>query len=240
VGDGGRRARLRHRTIAEIKLHARRQLAEKGVAQISLRAIARQMGLSSPALYHYFSNYEALITALIVDASAAAAGALQSGQQGTAPAHYRTRLYRQAHAYRDWACANPHEYLLISGTPIPGYHAHAEKIGPSPDRPPRAFLSLLLEAQSAGCLDLPEVPAGKGGQLALLQARWQEAGGIVASIPLIYLALAGWTLLRGLLEAELYGSDPAVMAELFDLELVSYLQRLGISDAAEPGREAGE
>ncbi|MEU1516372.1 TetR/AcrR family transcriptional regulator [Streptomyces sp. NPDC005811] len=123
------RARYREQTRAEIKDIALRQLAEGGTGAVALTRIAKEVGLSGPALYRYFDSRDALLTDLIRDAYAdlaqavsAAAGALPTG---TAP---RIRLQTLAVAARSWAVAAPHRYLLIQGTPVPGYTAPADTL----------------------------------------------------------------------------------------------------------------
>ena len=113
-------ANLRER----IKETAWRQIAEKGAATLSLRAIARELGITAPAIYNYFPRRDDLVTALIVDAFTSFGQAQkESDQPGRSPAE---RLRILGMAYRDWAMKYPQRYHLIFGTPIPGYHAPAE------------------------------------------------------------------------------------------------------------------
>ncbi|MFI1167529.1 TetR/AcrR family transcriptional regulator [Streptomyces sp. NPDC020801] len=118
------RARYREQTRAEIKEIALRQLAEGGTAAVALARIAKEVGLSGPALYRYFDSRDALLTDLIRDAyadlGATVAAAARALPADTAP---RPRLRALAAAVRDWAVAQPHRYLLIEGTPVPGYTA---------------------------------------------------------------------------------------------------------------------
>lgn len=118
------RARYREQTRAEIKEIALRQLAEGGTAAVALARIAKEVGLSGPALYRYFDSRDALLTDLIRDAYAdlgsAVAAAARALPEDTAP---RARLRALAAAVRGWAVAQPHRYLLIEGTPVPGYTA---------------------------------------------------------------------------------------------------------------------
>ena len=62
-----RRDRVRAATVTEIKDTARRILVAEGPDGLSLRAIAREMGMTAPALYRYFPSREDLIGALIAD-----------------------------------------------------------------------------------------------------------------------------------------------------------------------------
>jgi AcrR family transcriptional regulator len=124
AGSLSPRARYREQTRAEIKEIALRQLAEGGTAAVALTRIAKEVGLSGPALYRYFDSRDALLTDLIRDAyadlGASVAAAADPLPDGTAP---RGRLRALAAAVRDWAITQPHRYLLIEGTPVPGYTA---------------------------------------------------------------------------------------------------------------------
>ncbi|KAB1145682.1 TetR/AcrR family transcriptional regulator [Streptomyces luteolifulvus] len=118
------RARYREQTRAEIKEIALRQLAEGGTAAVALTRIAKEVGLSGPALYRYFDSRDALLTDLIRDAYADLAAAVGRAADALVPdTGPRARLQALAAAVRAWAVAEPHRYLLIQGTPVPGYTA---------------------------------------------------------------------------------------------------------------------
>ncbi|MEV6563595.1 TetR/AcrR family transcriptional regulator [Streptomyces kronopolitis] len=117
------RARYREQNRAEIKAAALRQLAEGGVQAVALTRIAKDMGLSGPALYRYFAGRDDLLGELIRDAYDDVAQVTEE-VAGAAPAgDARAALHALAEAYRGWAVAQPHRYLLIQGTPLPGYVA---------------------------------------------------------------------------------------------------------------------
>jgi AcrR family transcriptional regulator len=119
---GSIRARVRAEMIAEIKTVARRHLATDG-ANLSLRAVARDMGMVSSAIYRYFASRDELLTALIIDAYNAVGDAVESTEARVDRADFRGRLLAIGHAVRSWALANPAEYALIYGSPVPGYAA---------------------------------------------------------------------------------------------------------------------
>ncbi|MYW29549.1 TetR/AcrR family transcriptional regulator [Streptomyces sp. SID2119] len=126
----GPRARYREQTRAEIKDLALRQLAEGGGAALALTRIAKEMGLSGPALYRYFAGRDDLLNALIRDAydDAAAAMARAAARSAKGSRGVRARLHDLAEAYHTWAIAEPHRYLLIQGAPVPGYVAPADTL----------------------------------------------------------------------------------------------------------------
>ncbi|WP_019204293.1 TetR/AcrR family transcriptional regulator [Tsukamurella sp. 1534] len=118
------RERARAEITAEITASARTQLRDVGAAALSLRAVARDLGMASSAVYRYFPSRDALLTALITEAYTALGDAVEGADaSGAAP---RERWIAVGHAVRDWARTHPHEYTLLYGSPVPGYHAPPE------------------------------------------------------------------------------------------------------------------
>jgi AcrR family transcriptional regulator len=116
---GGIRDRFRAQMVQEIKDLALRQLAEGGPPALSVNAIAKELGVSGPALYRYVAGRDALLTELIIDAYADLTAALESARPGSAGL---------ADAYRKWALAQPHRYRLLFAAPLPGYNAHDPRL----------------------------------------------------------------------------------------------------------------
>jgi len=114
-----RRDRQRQATVAEIKVLARAQLAGGGAGAVNLRAIAREMGTTSSALFRYFPSYNDLISALLADAYHAHADALAAAVDACAPGDHAGRWAALCHAYRDWSLSSPAEFALTHGTPVP-------------------------------------------------------------------------------------------------------------------------
>jgi AcrR family transcriptional regulator len=120
----GPRERYRQQVRAEVQDLAWQQVAEAGASALSLKAIAKQMGLTAPALYRYFASRDDLLTELILSAYRDLADVVESTADRPGPA--AERLAAVAAALRSWTLTNPHRYLLIYGTPVPGYAAPAE------------------------------------------------------------------------------------------------------------------
>ena len=120
----GVRDESRRQVTAAIRAAARRQIAEVGGGALSMRAIAREVGLVSSAVYRYFPTREALLTAMIVESHGNLASALPA-TEGLAGAEAWRTLGR---GLRAWARSVPHEFQLIYGTPIPGYVAPPETV----------------------------------------------------------------------------------------------------------------
>ena len=218
------RERVRAELSREIKEEARRQLAASGADGLSLRAVARELGMVSSALYRYYPSRDDLLTALIIDAynalGAAAEGAIAAGQAGPA----RDRWTAACHAIRDWALANPHEYALIYGRPCP---ATAHRRRPSGRRPGyRSRSSASSRARSprgeigggrAGGTGRPagHRPARRAGGRALAaqadalsgRARAVRSRGPAAALPpdVLVRAVIAWTQLFGMISFELFG-----------------------------------
>ncbi|GAB2906000.1 TetR/AcrR family transcriptional regulator [Streptomyces heilongjiangensis] len=129
MADTGTTPRERYRTQvrAEIKQRAWEQIAAAGASALSLNAIAKQMGMSGPALYRYFAGRDELITELIRDAYRSLADTFRATAAPQSPADGSgapgAHLAALAHTLRDWALDDPQRYFLIYGTPVPGYHA---------------------------------------------------------------------------------------------------------------------
>jgi AcrR family transcriptional regulator len=210
------RQRARAELTREIREEARRQLAETGAPGLSLRAVARELGMVSSALYRYFPSRDDLLTALIIDAYNAlgeAAEAAVAADPGRSP---RGRWLAACHAIRAWALANPHEYALIYGSPVPGYQAPEATIGPA-SRVPLAFARLLADADAAGALRAGDGPAlgdALAAQAGALATTLAESGAIGVPPDALVRAIIAWTQLFGMISFELFGQfvgsfDPA-------------------------------
>ena len=123
----GPRDRFRAQVQQEVKTAALRQLAEGGPEALSLNAIAKQLGMTGPALYRYFANRDSLLTELVVDAYGDLASTLRrTAEACTADAV--TRLTELVRAYRRWALAEPHRYRLLFRAPLQGYDAQSTSL----------------------------------------------------------------------------------------------------------------
>ncbi|PWU46593.1 TetR family transcriptional regulator [Micromonospora globispora] len=195
------RARVRAGMIDEIKAVARRHLATDG-ANLSLRAVARDMGMVSSAIYRYFPSRDDLLTALILEAYEALGDAVEAADRSCDRDDLRGRWHAVCRAARSWALAHPAEYALLYGSPVPGYAAPDDTIEPA-QRPPLVLVGILRDGVTSGRLTPPdeEVPEPVRADLAEL------AAGLVPGLPEALLArgMAGWTQLFGLISFELFG-----------------------------------
>ncbi|MCC9308248.1 TetR/AcrR family transcriptional regulator [Kitasatospora sp. RB6PN24] len=194
------RQRYRAQVREEVKKHAWQQIATAGASALSLNAIAKQMGMSGPALYRYFANRDELITELIRDAYRSLSETFRARAAAGAD------LGDLARTLRTWALADPQRYLLLYGTPVPGYQAPEDTA-----RTADEVMSVILDACGAdGLPALPQSPLQ--AHLADHQA-W--TGQHPAGAPALQRALTFWTRLHGVLSLELAGQftgmgfDPA-------------------------------
>ncbi|MYY05551.1 MULTISPECIES: TetR/AcrR family transcriptional regulator [unclassified Streptomyces] len=234
----GARERARIEVTAAIKDEARKQLAAEGAAKLSLRAVARELGMVSSALYRYFPSRDDLLTALIVDAYDAIGEAAERAHRTTAgttdtPASPGTGLARWvavARAVRDWALAHPHEYALIYGSPVPGYTAPQDTIAPAA-RVGLVLIAVVEEAHRAEGLALPPLADELRPEAERLAAELTAdltpdlTSGLAPAVaaPLV----AAWAQLFGLISFEVFGQFNRVVEarEVFFRHAVTELAR---------------
>jgi len=219
------RARARAELTEEIKTAARCHLAEAGAAALSLRAVSRELGMVSSALYRYFPSRDDLLTALIVDSYAALAAALRSADRGTTP---RARWVAVCHALRDWAVQHPHEYSLIYGTPVPGYRAPRDTVQPAADVL-LILVNVLRDAEAAGLQPVPVSPLSRKLAAQLRNVQTEYAEGV--SLPVLARLFQAFGQLIGTLTLELFGHfvgslDPS--GPFYELTVTELADRLGL------------
>jgi AcrR family transcriptional regulator len=115
------RDRRRAETVQEIKDAALQQLVDAGPGAFSLRGVARAVGMTVQSLYHYFDNRDALLTVLVVDAHHSAADAVQAAADATRGRPPGERRLAACQAFRAWALDHRAAFLLLYGTPVPGF-----------------------------------------------------------------------------------------------------------------------
>src|SRR3954452_10396658 len=111
-----RRDRLRADTVREIKQTARRVLVEQGGEGFALRAIAREMGMTDPALYRYFDSRENLVEHVVADLYDELCAHLERARDAADPATPAFQLLACSRAFRRWAIAHRQEFGLLFGS----------------------------------------------------------------------------------------------------------------------------
>ena len=215
----GVRARLRAELTDEIKTIARQHLAEHGAAALSLRAVARELGMVSSAVYRYFPSRDDLLTALIVDAFDAVGQATEAADAGCSRDDVLGRWLAVARAVRSWALANPHEYALVYGSPVPGYAAPRDTVDPAA-RVSIVFLTIVADGVASGAIATDDrIETTRVLRQDLARLRTLAAPGVPDSV--LSRGLLVWTQLFGAISYELFGHLHRVITDydaLFELQ----------------------
>ena len=206
------RQRVRAELTREITETARRQLATEGAAALSLRAVAREMGMASSAVYRYFPSRDDLLTALIIDGYDAIGAAAEQADGACRRDDHPGRWLAACRAVRGWALAHPHEYSLVYGSPVPGYQAPEQTIGPA-SRVAGVLGKIISDAQASGVLDPPVLGPAPPGSFASDAARLRES--VLPEVPdeVAARALATWASVFGLVSFELFGQFENVVTD---------------------------
>ncbi|MEW2521058.1 TetR/AcrR family transcriptional regulator [Actinacidiphila alni] len=226
------RERRRAAATQEILDAAERQIAESGPAALSLRAVARDLGMTVQALYHYFPNRDALVTVLITRAyddladAVQAAVAVPPAQRAPGDADM-PRLVIAAEGYRRWAIANPERFHLLYGTPLRGYAAPVD--GPTTQATRRmsaVFERELFGDLTDGQLAAIEVPLLSPGFRAFLDGLPYYGSGRLPA-PATALLMSAWGQLHGLVVLEVFGHTGFLgehQAEVFRMSMLKLLE----------------
>ncbi|CAL9638649.1 TetR/AcrR family transcriptional regulator [Streptomyces sp. enrichment culture] len=227
----GRRARLRAETTAEIKKVALALMASGGPDAITLRAIAREMGMTANAIYGYFATRDDLVTTLIDDVYTALADAVQSAWEAAPATDPAARIRAWAEAFRTWALTHPQGFRLVYGDPVPGYQA--PEGGPAPDAARRVCTGLTALAAAAwpharhlydgSTFDWSDFDPGL---LAKVRPAFPDLPPAAVA-----LALRIWGHLHGLVSLEIYGhmrTQTTSPDKLFQEEIAQLTRTLGI------------
>lgn len=222
-----RRERQRTATVAEIKESARRLLVDGGPAAISLRAIARDMGMTAPAIYRYFENLDALILAIVTDLFEELRISVEQIAAAHAGADPLIRVGHMARGFRRWSLDHPAEFALMFGSPIPGVTQYAARCSPVNDAGARfgeTFFTVLDEFHQAHPIEvtLPDLPD------QVFQP-YVELFGDRFPMPVVYLFVSAWTRLYGIVAMEVFGHLQWAMTDvepMFELELRRTIETL--------------
>lgn len=206
-----------------IKETAWKQIAEYGAPALSLRAIARELKITAPAIYNYFPDRDALVTALIIDAFTSFGDSQLEARDSVRADDLGGRMKAIGLAYRDWAHAYPQRYQLIFGTPIPGYKGPIDKILPSSARSLSALVSVVERLRVAGKLKVDSFPKIKSEYKVSFEM-WKTYGG-EADVLSLSVAMVIWSRVHGIVSLEIGGNLPPFGAKgdslyLYELESI--------------------
>ena len=205
-----------------IKEAAWKQITEYGAPALSLRAIARELKITAPAIYNYFPDRDALVTALIIDAYTSFGDSQLEARDSAPIKDHKKRLFAIGMAYRTWAHTFPQRYQLIFGTPIPGYQAPLEKVFPSSVRSISALVSVVESLRADGRLGIDSFPKVKAEYKVSFEM-WRTYGG-EADVLSLSVAMIIWSRVHGIVSLEIAGNLPPFGANgdaLYQYELDS-------------------
>lgn len=216
----GKRQESRERIEAQIIALGRRQLATEGAAGLSVRAIARDLGMVSSAVYRYVAGRDELLTMLLADAYSDLADSVERARE-QAPDGWRADVAVITRAMRAWALAEPACWALLYGSPVPGYHAPAEITTAPGTRVVGALFDAVATGVATGDIVLTEhhVNQPLSADLARLRREFNFPG----DDALVVRCTLAWGLVVGAISLEVFGqygadtfTDPAT---LFDAQL---------------------
>lgn len=225
------REQARARMLADITRIGRDHLARYGAAALSLRAVARDLGVVSSAVYRYVASRDELLTLLLVDGYDDLADAVETALAAVPDAPPAERFAALGRALRSWARAEPATYALLYGAPVPGYQAPAERTTGPGTRVVRLLLEVAAQAHAAGTLAVPEEPAPEPPLAAGLEGIRAQFG-IDLPDAVLTRGVLVWAALFGCVSFEVFGQygpdglgDPDA---LFERHLAVLARDLGI------------
>lgn len=210
------RQRAREQVTAEILAAARTRLRDDGPAQLSLRAVARDVGMVSSAVYRYFASRDELLTALLTESYNELGAVAEDADAAVADrSDSATRWMVVSRAIREWALQHPGDYALLFGTPVPGYAAPDATIEPA-KRVIIVLIRIVADAYDADPSRAPVPPppgmfgaaSEIGPAVTAARASLENAGfGAVAADGADGLArlLMAWSSIFGALSFEIFG-----------------------------------
>ena len=231
------RARARAEITSEILDAGRRYLATEGASGLSLRAIARDLGMASSAVYRYVASRDELLTKLIIEAYDSLGAAAEAAEAAVDRADLAARWAAVCTTVRTWAIANPNEYALIYGSPVPGYVAPTDTIAPA-SRVSNLLIGVLIDAaaRQPAIASPASAPAGEDGP-AWRAALQPVRDALPASISdtAIQTGLMVWSALFGVISLELFGQfhnvvddDPGARGSFFAECVRRWADQLGL------------
>jgi AcrR family transcriptional regulator len=222
----GKRQESREKIEAQIIELGRRHLVTEGAAGLSLRAITRDLGMVSSAVYRYVASRDDLLTLLLVDAYSELAAAVDAAAATDVP--WRDRLLAMAHAARAWAVDQPARWALLYGSPVPGYHAPRERtVGPG-----TRVVGALFDAVAAG-IAAGEISSSNVAVPQLLSSDFdgvRDEFGFAGDDDAVAKCFLLWAALVGAISLEVFGqygadtlTEPSVM---FDTQVRLLIETL--------------
>jgi AcrR family transcriptional regulator len=223
------RARARADMVDRIKQTARVHLAAEG-PNLSLRAVARDLGVVSSAVYRYFASRDELLTALILDGYATAADRIEAAEAVVSRRDLAGRWLALGRSTRQWALDEPHEFALLYGSPVPGYRAPEDTIAQAA-RPIQVAAAILRDGVERGAIATPADRLPRPVR-ADIEAVTRSPGFEGVPVTLFARAMSVWAQLYGTIGFELFGRYANVVHDFdayFEHQLRVMSRYLGLS-----------
>lgn len=224
------RERARQQTMVEIVAIGRSHLELHGAAGLSLRAVARDLGVVSSAVYRYVKNRDELLTLLVVDGYNALGDAVDAALEDVSAEDFKAQFRATGRAVREWALAEPARYGLLFGSPVPGYEAPAEQTMTPGTRVVTRLVLILDAAYAAGMLTGREQVIDP--RLSADFAAIRQDLGVIMDDSALAAGVLAWTSLFGAVNFEVfgqYGADTfSTPAGLFESHLDGIESMVGL------------
>jgi len=227
-----RRDRLRAATVREITQTARRLLVEEGPEAVTLRAIAREMGMTAPALYRYFDSHQELLRHVVGELFTELTDQVKAAIHAVPPRDLKDRFAFAAKAFRDWSLAHRREYTLLFGTPVPGTTDTEDYTALCAQRFGRTFIELFLELWARHPFPIPADEEIDPSLIRQLTAYRIELGGPDLPLGAMLVFITCWTRLQGFVTLEVFQHLDFALDDtepMFHLLLLELGDRLGLA-----------
>ena len=228
-----RRERARTATAQEILATARALLVESGPSSVTLRAIARQMGMTAPGLYRYVASHEDLMGQLIAELYHELSAQLERDRDA-AGTDVSARLLAASRGFRRWGLSHRAELGLLFGSPLPGIDTPP---GSPTEEAGRRFGGVFLELFEQLWAQRP-FPVRADDEIdsrLVAELRAWRTGDSVLPLGALEVYLHCWVRLYGAVVIEAFGHVGFAITDaepLFERELAALGEMLGLSYAA--------
>jgi AcrR family transcriptional regulator len=240
MSEPTRRERARAATDREIRQQARALLVSEGPQAVTLRAIARQLGITAPALYRYYSSREDLVHHVRLDICADLADELSADLARLPEVDTVAQVLAICRGFRRWALAHPREFTMVFASPSvdsPGEpQLRTDPFG-------RIFMSVAGRVLTTKQLASPpdeEVPPTMRADLAAFRTELLatiEASGVhvppdILTLGTAYIILQFWVRLYGQVALEVFGHFPFLVSNtegFFEIMLADLVADAGLT-----------
>ncbi len=200
-----RRERLRQMALDDIKTLAWDMIAQKGIENLRINGIARQMGITPPAFYRYFKNRDELVKTLVLDAYGSFRTALEKARDEICPSEPVKQIFQVYMEYRDWAVATPNRFKLFAGRKVYGFDPKDSRVTKQADKVYLIFIELYQRAWEGGMVLTPKTGAGIPQSYMAGLERYQKEHFPDVPVEIIDLCIAGACMAHGMISMEISG-----------------------------------